>query len=69
MRRTADTNVAAAEDEVKQLEATLSDPAVFKDRPTEVQALIAALDAGRAEVERLFERWQELDAVKIANPH
>jgi len=41
---------------VKTLEATLSDPGVFKDRPTEVQALIAELDAACAEVERLFAR-------------
>jgi ATP-binding cassette subfamily F protein uup len=60
--------IAAAEDRVKTLETTLSDPAVFKDRPTEVQALIAALDTARADVERLFARWQELDAVKQAGP-
>ena len=41
---------------------------MFKDRPTEVQKLIAELDAGRAEVERLFARWQELDAIKQASP-
>jgi hypothetical protein len=41
---------------------------VFKDRPTEVQALIGELDAARAEVERLFARWQELDAIKAASP-
>ncbi len=60
--------IAAAEDKVTSLEATLSDPGVFKDRPTEVQALIAGLDAARAEVERLFARWQELDALKAASP-
>jgi hypothetical protein len=41
---------------------------VFKDRPTEVQALVGELDAARAEVERLFARWQELDAIKAAAP-
>jgi ATP-binding cassette subfamily F protein uup len=60
--------IAAAEGRVAELEATLSDPAVFKDRPTEVQTLIAGLDAARAEVERLFARWQELDAIHRANP-
>jgi ATP-binding cassette subfamily F protein uup len=59
--------IAAAETRVKTLEATLSDPSVFKDRPTEVQALIADLEAARAEVERLFARWQELDAIKAAS--
>jgi ABC transport system ATP-binding/permease protein len=55
--------IAAAEKKVSDLEATLSDPNVFKDRPTEVQTLIASLDTARAEVERLFARWQELDAI------
>jgi ABC transport system ATP-binding/permease protein len=65
---TIEDAIAAAEDHVKTLEATLSDPGVFKDRPTEVQKLIGELDAARAEVERLFARWQELDAVKQASP-
>jgi ATP-binding cassette subfamily F protein uup len=60
--------IAAAEARVTSLEATLSDPGVFKDRPTEIASLIAELDAARAEVERLFARWQELDAVKQAGP-
>jgi ATP-binding cassette subfamily F protein uup len=55
--------IEAAEREVATLEATLSDPSVFKDRGGEVQALIAQLDAARAEVERLFARWQELEAI------
>jgi ATP-binding cassette subfamily F protein uup len=55
--------IATAEARIAELEATLSDPAVFKDRPTEVQDLIASLETARAEVERLFARWQELDAL------
>ena len=58
--------IATAEAQVATLEATLSDPGVFKDRPTEVQALIGELEAARGEVERLFARWQELDALKAA---
>jgi ATP-binding cassette subfamily F protein uup len=58
--------IATAEARVATLEATLSDPGVFKDRPTEVQALIGELEAARGEVERLFARWQELDALKPA---
>jgi ATP-binding cassette subfamily F protein uup len=55
--------IHAAEARVVELEATLSDPSVFKDRGAEVQALIGKLDAARSEVERLFARWQELDAI------
>jgi ABC transport system ATP-binding/permease protein len=60
--------IAAAEVRVAELEAQLSDPGVFKDRPTEVPALVTGLDAARAEVERLFARWQELDAIHQASP-
>src|SRR5262249_33975389 len=60
--------IAAREARVVELEAQLSDPGVFKDRPTEVPALVAGLDAARAEVERLFARWQELDAIHQASP-
>jgi ATP-binding cassette subfamily F protein uup len=61
-----EATIAAAETRVSKLEITLSDPAVFKDRPTEVQTMISDLDAARAEVERLFARWQELDAIHQA---
>jgi len=55
--------ITAAEARVRELEAMLSDPAVFKDRGAEVHGLVADLDAARADVERLFARWQELDAL------
>jgi ATP-binding cassette subfamily F protein uup len=55
--------IEAAEREVATLEATLSDPVVFKDRAVEIQTLVAKLDAVRAEVERLFARWQELESI------
>jgi hypothetical protein len=35
------------------------DPSVFKDHPIEVQRLNSELEAARAEVERLFARWQD----------
>jgi ATP-binding cassette subfamily F protein uup len=60
--------IGAAEKKVTDLEATLSDPAVFKDRPTEVQRLVAELDAARAEVEKLYARWSELDAIAAQSP-
>jgi hypothetical protein len=55
--------IGAAEARVAALEAELSSPAVFKDRATEVPGLVAALEAARGEVDRLYARWQELDAI------
>jgi ABC transport system ATP-binding/permease protein len=55
--------ISAAEQKVTTLEAAVQDPALFKDRGNEIQGKLAELDAARAEVERLFARWQELDAI------
>jgi len=53
----------AAEGRVAEVEALLQDPAIYKERSAEVPALVAELDRARAEVERLYARWQELDAL------
>ena len=58
-----EVTILAAEARVVELEVALSDPALFKERPLEVAGLNAALDAARAEVERLYARWAELDAI------
>ncbi|HUS67433.1 MAG TPA: ATP-binding cassette domain-containing protein [Kofleriaceae bacterium] len=55
--------ILAAESEVLRLEAALADPALYKERSAEVPAHVAALDAARAEVDRLYARWQALEAV------
>ncbi len=54
--------IVSAEARVAELERTLQDPAVYETRGPEVPALVAALDQERREVERLYARWQELDA-------
>jgi ATP-binding cassette subfamily F protein uup len=55
--------VLAAEARVTELEATLSDPTVYRDRALEVPALVAALAGARADTERLYARWQELESI------
>jgi len=55
--------ILAAEERVRALETTLSDPAIFKERGAEVPDLVAELERARAEVERLFARWHELEAL------
>jgi len=60
--------ITTAEARVAELETTLSDPEVFKARAPEVPALVAALDAARADVERLYARWQELEAIAAVSP-
>ncbi len=59
-----EATISAAEARVGTLEATLSDPAVYKERAAAVPALVADLEAARAEVDRLYARWQELEALQ-----
>jgi ATP-binding cassette subfamily F protein uup len=61
--------IEVAEREVTELEAALSNPEVFKDRSKDVQAMIVKLDAARGNVEKLFARWQELEAIAKASPN
>jgi ATP-binding cassette subfamily F protein uup len=57
-----ETGIEAAEAQVAALTATLNDPGLYKERSREVPELVAALEAARAEVDRLYARWQELEA-------
>ena len=56
--------ISTAETKVATLQAELEDPTIYKTRSAEVPALVAALDAARAEVDRLYARWQELEALR-----
>ena len=55
--------IAAAEDDVATREAVLQDGDLYATRAAEVPTLIAALDQARAQVEGLYARWQELEAL------
>ncbi|HEY5909671.1 MAG TPA: ABC-F family ATP-binding cassette domain-containing protein [Verrucomicrobiae bacterium] len=57
-----ETDILEAEARVQELETTLNDPQFHATRSGEAHGLIAELDAARAEVVRLYERWQELAA-------
>jgi ATP-binding cassette subfamily F protein uup len=56
--------ILAAESKVSELQSALNDPATYKERAAEVPAMVASLDGARAEVERLYARWQELEALR-----
>ncbi|MCU1276747.1 MAG: transporter related, partial [bacterium] len=56
--------ISTAESKMAELQATLEDPTIYKSRSAEVPALVAALDAARADVDRLYARWQELEALR-----
>ncbi len=56
--------IATAEARVNELQATLNDPTIYKSRAAEVPAIVAQLDAAKLEVDRLYARWQTLEALK-----
>ena len=60
---TMEPAILAAEEKVSALQAELNHPAIYKERAAEVPQLVAQLDAARAEVDRLYARWQELEAL------
>jgi ATP-binding cassette subfamily F protein uup len=55
--------IGAAEVQVAERELELADPELYAKRGADVPGLVVALDAARAEVDRLYARWQELDAI------
>src|SRR2546425_1113541 len=56
-----------AEDAVGARQREADDPAIASD-PTALQQRYAALDAARAEVDRLYARWAELEAKSDSSP-
>ena len=58
--------ILGAESQVQKLEATLNDPAFYATRAAEAPRWVAELEAARAEVARLYARWEELEAVESA---
>ncbi|HYG67573.1 MAG TPA: ABC-F family ATP-binding cassette domain-containing protein, partial [Anaeromyxobacteraceae bacterium] len=58
--------ILEAEQRKDALEATLSDPATYQKDGAAVGRLRADLEAATADVERLYARWQELEALRAA---
>jgi ATP-binding cassette subfamily F protein uup len=56
--------IAAAEARKAAIEATLADPATYQKAGAAVAGLKVELKAAAAEVERLYARWQELEAIQ-----
>lgn len=60
---TIEATIHAKEQDVEKLEAQLNDPSFYITRATEAPAMIADLEAKKAEVIRLYSRWEELESV------
>ena len=60
---TMEAAVLAAETRATVIEATLADPKFFSTRAAEATGFIAELEKTKAEVARLYARWEQLDAI------
>jgi ATP-binding cassette subfamily F protein uup len=57
-------DIVDAEAEVKHLEEVFSEPDFYQKRGDQMNKLTAELDAARANVDRLYTRWNELEEMK-----
>ncbi len=55
--------IQTAEARAAELEAALNDPSFYTTRAKEAPALVAELETTKAEVARLYARWEELDRI------
>jgi ATP-binding cassette subfamily F protein uup len=58
--------ILAAEARRSVAETALADPATYQQGGAAVAGLRAELEAAGAEAERLYARWQELEAIRAA---
>ena len=56
--------ITAAEEEIAAMEARFSDPDFFAKYGAEMKSLQDELNSAKAELERLYSRWEELEAKK-----
>ncbi len=56
--------ILAAETRVKEIETTLDDPSFYVTRSQEAAALIEEAEQTKAEISRLYARWEELGALE-----
>lgn len=59
--------IEKAETALAKTQSELSDPALYSERAHEVESLLATQSTQEAEVERLMDRWAELEARAEAN--
>ena len=58
--------ILAKEEEAAEIEKTLNDPEFYITRSLEAPELTARMEAAKAEVDRLYARWEELNQIPVA---
>lgn len=62
-----ETAIQAAEENIARLETQLASPDFVKTQGAAIKDTVQQLDNARAEVSRLFSRWEALDALRAAS--
>lgn len=63
---TIEATILAAEQEAEKIESQLNDPEFQAQHYADIPELVSKLDAAKAEVTRLYQRWEELEALREA---
>ena len=58
-----EATILTAETRAQELEATLNDPNFYSTRAAEAPKIISELEAAKAEIAKLYARWEELEAI------
>jgi len=61
-----EAQIHAVESEVARIEGLFADPEFFRKHAMQVKQLTADLDAAKENVTKLYARWEELDAIRVA---
>ena len=55
--------ILTAESRVADLESTLDDPGFYATRSQDAPGMVAEIEGAKAEVARLYARWEELERI------
>ena len=59
--------IHAVEAEVARIEGLFADPEFFRKQAAKVNQLTVELDTAKENVAKLYARWEELEAIKVAS--
>jgi ATP-binding cassette subfamily F protein uup len=62
-----EAQIHAAEGEIARIESLFADPEFFRKHTMQAGQLTAGLDAAKESVAKLFARWEELEAIRLAS--
>jgi ATP-binding cassette subfamily F protein uup len=61
-----ETQIQNADAEIARIEGLFADPEFFRKHATQVNQLTAELEAAKENLPKLYARWEELEAIRLA---